>query len=87
MTAGRAKCVARARVVHRDAWRSVPAGFALEDSDRHLGHVINAGARHWLAFDATHLNESGRGFRFVGIFGSDVLAREAVERSIVRDFR
>ena len=62
-------------------WRSVPTGFAFEDGERLLGHVIEAGGQ-WLAFDATHLNSIGSGFRYVGLYESDAMAKRAVEQSL-----
>jgi len=63
------------------SWRTVSAGFAFEDEDRLLGHVLEAD-QHWLAFDVTHRNEFGSGFLCVGIFPSDFAARTAVELSV-----
>jgi hypothetical protein len=30
-----------------------------------LGHIVRVG-NYWLAFDATHFNEAGTAFRFLG---------------------
>ena len=57
----------------------------LSDSDRHLGHIVNLGV--WHAFDAIHLNESGDGFKSVGLFATIDLAKEAVEQSIAQSAR
>jgi hypothetical protein len=54
----------------------------LADSDRHLGHIINLGV--WHAFDAIHLNETGNGFKSVGLFATMDLAKAAVEQSIAQ---
>jgi hypothetical protein len=62
-------------------WRNLSTGFALEDDERLLGHVVEA-VGQWVGFDVTHLNELGSGFRCVGIFPSDFAAKGAVEQSV-----
>ena len=54
----------------------------LSDNDRHLGHIVNLGA--WHAFDAIHLNETGNGFKSLGLFASIDVAKAAVEQSIAQ---
>jgi hypothetical protein len=62
------------------AWRNSQQICALADGERHLGHILRIGGR-WYAFDATHPNETGDGFRGLGSFASIASAREAVELS------
>jgi hypothetical protein len=62
------------------AWRNSQQICALADGERHLGHILQIGGR-WYAFDATHFNETGDGFRRLGSFASLASAREAVELS------
>jgi hypothetical protein len=61
-------------------WQQRGDVCTLADSDRHLGHIINLGV--WHAFDAIHLNETGNGFKSVGLFETIDLAKAAVEHSI-----
>jgi hypothetical protein len=57
---------------------------ALSDGDRHLGHVVLT-ARKWNAFDATHLDDKRKGFRYLGTFTSLNHAKAAVENSVASD--
>jgi hypothetical protein len=66
-------------------WQQRGDVCTLADSERHLGHVINLGV--WHAFDAIHLNETGNGFKSVGLFDSIDLAKAAVEQSIAQSSR
>jgi len=61
-------------------WQQRGDVLTLADSDRHLGHIINLGV--WHAFDGIHLNETGNGFKSVGLFDSIDLAKAAVEQSV-----
>jgi hypothetical protein len=61
-------------------WRQRGDVCTLADSDRHLGHIVNLGV--WHAFDAIHLNETGDGFKNVGLFDTIDRAKAAVEQSI-----
>jgi hypothetical protein len=63
-------------------WRQKGDVCTLADSDRHLGHIINLGV--WHAFDGIHLNETGNGFKRVGLFATMELAKAAVEQSIAQ---
>ncbi len=63
-------------------WRDAGDICTLADQDRHLGHIVNLG--EWHAFDAIHLNDTGNGFKSVGVFASAGLAKTAVERSVLR---
>jgi hypothetical protein len=63
-------------------WQQRGDVCTLADSDRHLGHIINLGV--WHAFDAIHLNETGDGFKSVGLFETIDLAKAAVEQSIAQ---
>jgi hypothetical protein len=63
-------------------WQRKGDVCTLADGDRHLGHIINLGA--WHAFDGIHLNETGNGFKSVGLFASIDLAKAAVEQSIAQ---
>jgi hypothetical protein len=62
-------------------WRDSRAVCALSDSDRHLGHIV-FNRSHWNAFDATHLDESRTGFRYLGAFQTAHSAKAAVEASV-----
>jgi hypothetical protein len=59
-------------------WRESEAICALADRERHLGHILKIGGR-WHAFDATHLNQDGNGFRFLGSFANVDSAKQAIE--------
>jgi hypothetical protein len=59
-------------------WRDSPSVCSLTDDERHLGHIVNAGDC-WLAFDTTHFNEAGTGFRLLGSWTNIAQAKCAVE--------
>jgi hypothetical protein len=61
------------------AWRDGENICALADGDRHLGHVVYTG--EWEAFDGIHPNETGNGFRSLGVFPAVATAKAAVERA------
>ena len=63
-------------------WQQRGDVCTLADGERHLGHIINLGV--WHAFDGIHLNETGNGFKSVGLFTSIDLAKAAVEQSIAQ---
>lgn len=63
-------------------WRQRGDVCTLADNDRHLGHIVNLGV--WHAFDGIHLNETGNGFKNVGLFETIDLAKAAVEQSIAQ---
>jgi hypothetical protein len=63
-------------------WSDAEDFCALADSDRHLGHIVNAG--EWEAFDAIHPNDAGNGFRYLGAFPTVSSAKVAVERAVVQ---
>lgn len=54
---------------------------ALSDGARHLGHITLQLGR-WNAWDATHLNETRTGFRYLGEFDRQAEAKSAVERAV-----
>jgi hypothetical protein len=60
-------------------WCDSSSVCSLADGERHLGHVVRAG-NQWLAFDATHINNSGTGFRFLGCCATITAAKRAVEQ-------
>ena len=62
------------------AWRDGENICALADGDRHLGHVVYTG--EWEAFDGTHPNDTGNGFRRLGAFPAISIAKAAVERAV-----
>jgi hypothetical protein len=62
------------------AWRDSPYVCTLSDDERHLGHIVKE--NDWIAFDATHPGDSGRGIRQLGAYASVISAKQAVERSI-----
>jgi len=66
-------------------WRDSAAVCALADGERHLGHIVRIGA-NWHAFDATHFNEEGNGFRSLGTFASILAAKAAVEQARSESF-
>src|SRR5579872_669289 len=64
-------------------WRISDNVCALADADRHLGHAIQLEPlAPWHAYDATRLNASGDGFRYLGKFGTAADAKTAVEASV-----
>jgi hypothetical protein len=63
-------------------WRRSEHICALADSERHFGHVIKT--ELWNAYDATHLNEASRGFKYLGAFEDVAAAMHAVELSVER---
>jgi hypothetical protein len=65
-------------------WRDSRSICCIVDAERHLGHVVRAG-NCWLAFDATHLNETGTGFHLLGSRMSVAAAKCAVELAIARE--
>jgi hypothetical protein len=67
-------------ILDSSAWQRRGDVCTLSNSDRHLGHIVNLGV--WHAFDGIHLNETGNGFKSVGLFETIDLAKEAVEQSI-----
>jgi hypothetical protein len=69
-------------ILNNPVWQRKGDVCTLADSDRHLGHIINLGV--WHAFDGIHLNETGNGFKSVGLFATDALAKSAVEQSVSR---
>lgn len=62
------------------AWRVSAHICALADGERHMGHVVKIGGR-WHAFDATHCNPAGNGFRSLGTFAAVESAQQAVEQA------
>ena len=66
-------------------WRDSPSVCALADDQRHLGHIVKAG-NCWLAFDATHFNETGTGFCLLGSWTNIAVAKRAVEGAFARDW-
>lgn len=69
----------RSAQLYAGTWRDSSSVCSLADGERHLGHAVKAG-NHWLAFDATHCNESGTGFRFLGCYASITAAKRTVEQ-------
>ena len=64
---------------HKATWRDSGSICSLADVERHLGHIVKAD-KLWLAFDATHVNETGTGFRLLGSCTSIAAAKHAVEQ-------
>jgi hypothetical protein len=62
-------------------WSESPDVCALSDSERHLGHAIRAG-KHWIAYDAIHVNSSNEGFRVIGTFETLAAAKDAIENAV-----
>ncbi|HEX4134276.1 MAG TPA: hypothetical protein VHY84_06615 [Bryobacteraceae bacterium] len=69
---------------HTAIWRGSGSVWSLADDERHLGHIVRAGD-NWLAFDATHVNESGTGFRLLGCCPNIAQAKSAVEQIFEED--
>jgi hypothetical protein len=67
--------------IHATTWRDSNSICALADAERHLGHIVRAGS-FWLAFDATHVDESGTGFQLLGCCVSVDAAKCLVEHVI-----
>jgi hypothetical protein len=61
-------------------WRISKYVCALEDDERHLGHVVKTDK--WHAYDATHLNLQEDGIRYLGHFSDLESAKAAVETSV-----
>ena len=70
--------------VHLAEWTDSEKVCCFANGERHLGHIVKAD-ENWLAFDATHLNESGKGFRLLGYCTTIGLAKYAVERLFRQD--
>ncbi len=64
-------------------WSDSPSICSLTDTERHLGHIVNAG-RYWIAFDATRFNGAHSGFAPLGTFPEIASAKRAVEQSCRR---
>ena len=68
-------------------WRDAEDICTFADCDRHLGHIVNTGGHivntgEWEAFDAIHPNDTGDGFRRLGVFPTVSSAKTAVERAV-----
>jgi hypothetical protein len=61
-------------------WRNSTSVCALADGERHYGHIVKIDGR-WYAFDATHPDDQGTGFRRLGSYASTSSAKQAVEKS------
>ncbi len=61
----------------------LPPSVLCGSRERHLGHIVSAGDC-WLAFDTTHFNEAGTGFRLLGSWTDIALAKCAVELAIAK---
>jgi hypothetical protein len=64
--------------LHASVWRDFGSVCSFADEERHLGHVVKADG-YWLAYDATHINESETGFQLIGRFRQISAAKRAVE--------
>lgn len=71
--------------VHWAEWIDSDTICCFANGERHLGHVVKADDS-WLAFDATHLGESGMSFRLLGCCTTITLAKYAVEQVFRRDW-
>ncbi len=54
---------------------------ALQDGERHLGHIVKTGSA-WRLYDATHLNLENDGMRDLGYFSTLDAAKAALEASV-----
>ena len=61
-------------------WRNSTTICAFADGERHYGHIVKIDGR-WYAFDATHPDAEGAGFRRLGSFAGVRSAKQSVERS------
>lgn len=62
-------------------WRESADICALTDSERHLGHAIRI-EKHWIAYDAIHVNLPNEGFRVIGTFQTAAAAKQAIESAV-----
>jgi len=60
-------------------WHISDRVCGLCDHERHLAHIVRVG-QQWLLFDATHPNETGDGFRFLGSFAEREAAMDAARQ-------
>ena len=63
-------------------WRNSEDVCELADDERHLGHALRTD--QWQAYDATKLNVTENGFRYLGSFVSSSAARNAIDTSVAR---
>lgn len=70
--------------LHTATWSDSDAVCCFVNGERYLGHIVRA-ADNWLAFDATHLDESGSGFCLLGCCATMAFAKYLVEQSFRRD--
>jgi len=75
---------AAATTLHMPVWTDSDSVCCLADDERHLGHIVRADDG-WLAFDATHLNDTGTSFRCLGCCATITQAKYAVEGAITID--
>ncbi|HXJ38804.1 MAG TPA: hypothetical protein VNH18_05970 [Bryobacteraceae bacterium] len=66
-------------------WHVSPSVCALNDRERHLGHLINVNG-NWIAFDGTRPDEWSSGFRRIGIFDQLQAAMTALEETALVPF-
>jgi hypothetical protein len=64
----------------RLTWHDAADICALEDGERHLGHVVHD--EGWHAYDATKPNSAGNAVRELGRFDTAEDAKAAVELSL-----
>ena len=64
-------------------WRNSTSVCAFANGERHYGHIVKIEGR-WYAFDATHPDADGSGFRRLGSFVGARSAKQAVERGIIQ---
>lgn len=64
------------------SWKNSEYVCAFSDDERHLGHVVKT--KQWDAYDATRLNETSEGFKYLGAFADLATAMLTVERSVER---
>jgi len=67
--------------MRRVIWYETAGVCGLADAERHLGHVV-ATPQGWIAYDGTHTNAAGDGFKELGCFGDVVGAKAAVEEAL-----
>jgi hypothetical protein len=62
-------------------WYETASVCALASVERHLGHIVVT-AEGCAAYDGTHTNSAGNGFRELGVFRDMVEAKAAVEEAL-----
>jgi hypothetical protein len=62
-------------------WYETASVCALASAERHLGHIVVT-TDGCAAYDGTHTNSAGNGFRELGVFRDIIQAKAAVEEAL-----